>query len=145
MGCTAEPVPDGPGHVPHQHRTEAAGYPADLLLTLAEIAQVVGKHVDTVKDYRKAGRWPNAAQDTTGRKTWRVPVADLVAADDLEPAQVHAVEPALAQLRETKQVTALRNELATLQTELAAARAQAEERARTIALLESVLTNRSAA
>ena len=109
-----------------------AQYFANHLLTLAEVATVTDKHPDTVKDRRAAGRWPNAVQDTTGRKTWRVPVTALVAAGDLEPAQVVEVESTLAAARESKQVAALREEIATLRADLSATKARAAERARTI-------------
>ena len=116
-----------------------AQYSANQLLTLAEVATVTGNHPDTVRDRRSAGRWPNAVQDTTGRRTWRVPVTDLVAAGDLDPAQVVEVESTLAAARESKQVAALREEISTLRADLSAAEARAAERALTIEILESVI------
>ncbi|RYP84244.1 hypothetical protein EKO23_16420 [Nocardioides guangzhouensis] len=118
---------------------------ANQLLTLAEAADLIGKHLCTVKDWRAAGRWPNAVQDATGRRTWRVPASDLVDAGDLEPHQVREVAPTLAAARESRLVGTLREEIAQLRAELSAALAVASERDRTIALLESVLGAKGAA
>ena len=50
----------------------------DTKLTLTEVAEVTGRDIKTIKVWndKGKGRWPNAVQDTTGRKAWRVPVSD---------------------------------------------------------------------
>jgi uncharacterized protein YjcR len=61
--------------------------PPDTQLTLTEIADLLGRDPSTIKTWRTDGRWPNAVQDETGRRTWRVPVTDLVTAGDLDASQ----------------------------------------------------------
>ena len=94
---------------------------------------------------RTDGRWPNAVQDETGRKTWRVPVTDLVTANDLAPDQVAHVENELAARREHRETKALREQTIRLQEQLAAAQALADERAATITFLKGLLRKGGAA
>ena len=59
------------------------------MLTIREIVRLTGRDRGTDSGWIRAGdRDPNAVQGQTGRKAWRVPVKDLVAAGDLKPSQV---------------------------------------------------------
>lgn len=133
------------------HRMPATGttapgtYAPTTLLTLAEIADLLGRDLKTVKTWRANDRWPHAVQDTEGRRTWRVPVTDLVAADDLDGAQVVHVRNELAARRESNETRALRERVVRLEEQLLAAVALADERAGTIALLKRLVRNGGAA
>jgi hypothetical protein len=124
-----------------------ATYSPDTLLTLREVSAVTGLHFDTVKGHNNSGNgiWPNAIQDKTGRKAWRVPVSDLVATGHLDPSQVEHVENELAARRESKETKALREQVIRLEEQLTAAVALADERANTIALLKSLVRKGGAA
>ena len=127
--------------------TTPATYSPDTTLTLSEIADLTGRDIKTIKTWNDSGqgRWPNAVQDETGRKTWRVPVSDLVASGDLDPSRVAQVENELAARRESKETKALREQVIRLEEQLTAAVALADERAGTIALLESLVRKGGAA
>lgn len=114
-------------------------------LTLAEIADLLDRDLKTIKTWLAKGRWPNAVQDATGRRAWRVPVADLVASGDLDAAQVTHVENQLATRRESRETTALREQVIRLEEQLTAARILAEERATTITLLKGLVRKGGAA
>ena len=137
-------APMKPGDTP-------ATYSPDTLLTLSEIADLTGRDLKTIKNWNSdwqrtgKGRWPNAEQDETGRKTWRVPVSDLVATGVLDPSQVELVENELAARRESKETKALREQVIRLEEQLTAAHALADERASTIALLKSLVRKGGAA
>lgn len=124
-----------------------APYSPDTTLTLSEIADLTGRDTKTIKTWNDSGkgRWPNAVQDETGRKTWRVPVGDLVASGDLDPSDVQQVENELAARRESKETKALREQVIRLEEKLAAAHALADERGNTIALLKSLVRKGGAA
>lgn len=127
--------------------TTPATYSPDTTLTLSEIADLTGRDIKTIKNWNDSGqgRWPNAVQDETGRKTWRVPVSDLLASGDLDPSQVEQVENELAARRESKETKALREQVIRLEEQLTAAVALADERAGTIALLKSLVRTGGAA
>jgi hypothetical protein len=125
--------------------TPPGPFAPDTTLTLTEIADLTGRDLNTIKSWRAKGRWPNAVQDETGRKAWRVPVADLVAAGDLDAWQVAHVENELAARRESRETKALREQIIRLEEQLAAARTLAEERASTISLLRGLLRKGGAA
>lgn len=125
--------------------TARAAYAADALLTLTEIADLLGRDPKTIKTWRADDRWPHAVQDSDGRRTWRVPVQDLVQAGDLDPAQVVQVGGELAAWREARETRALREQLVRMEEQLVAARALAEDRAATVALLTGLLTRGGAA
>ncbi|MBS2938892.1 hypothetical protein KDN32_14210 [Nocardioides sp. J2M5] len=127
--------------------TTPATYSPDTTLTLSEIADLTGRDIKTIKTWNDSGqgRWPNAVQDETGRKTWRVPVSDLVASGDLDPSRVAQVENELAARRESKETKALREQVIRLEEQLTAAVALADERAGTIALLKSLVRKGGAA
>lgn len=133
-------APMTPGDTP-------ATYSPDTTLTLSEIADLTGRDLKTVKNWNDSGkgRWPNAVQDETGRKTWRVPVGDLVTTGVLDPSQVEHVENELAARRESKETKALREQVIRLEEKLTAAQALADERANTIALLKSLVRKGGAA
>jgi hypothetical protein len=133
-------APMKPGDTP-------APYSPDATLTLSEIADLTGRDLKTVKNWNDSGRgrWPNAVQDETGRKTWRVPVSDLVATGVLRPSEVEQVENELAARRESKETKALREHVIRLEEKLVAAHALADERAATIALLKSLVRKGGAA
>lgn len=116
-------------------------------LTLNEIADLTGRDIKTIKTWNDSGkgRWPHASQDETGRKTWRVPVSDLVATGVLDPSQIEQVQNDLAARSESKETKALREQVIRLEEKLAAAHALADERANTIALLKSLVRKGGAA
>ena len=122
-------------------------YAPDTMLTLAEIAGLLGRDLKTIKTWldKGKGRWPNAVQDATGRRAWRVPVADLVASGDLDAAQITHVENELAARRESRETKALREQVIRLEEQLDAARILAEERAATITLLKGLVRKGGAA
>ena len=111
---------------------------SDQLVTKREAAELTGKHPDTIKDRLAAGAYPNAIQ-VGGRGTWMIPVKDLVAAGDLDAARVSEVPVLLESLRESKQVSELRAEIAELRTALEVATALAEERKGNIDMLNTLL------
>ncbi|WP_133176464.1 hypothetical protein [Nocardioides currus] len=133
-------TPMTPGDTP-------ATYSPDTTLTLSEIADLTGRDLKTIKTWNDSGkgRWPNAVQDETGRKTWRVPVRDLVATDVLDASQIEQVANELAARRESKETRALREQVIRLEERLTAAAALADERANTIALLKSLVRKGGAA
>lgn len=122
-----------------------APFDSSALLTLAEIADLLGRDPKTVKTWRACGRWPGSVQDATGRRAWRVPVADLVAAGDLDPSHVSTVEGELATCRESRETRALREQVIRLEEQVVAAQALADERAATVALLQTLITRGGAA
>jgi hypothetical protein len=143
--------PAGAGRCPHlttslaARHSPAGPFAPNTLLTLAEIADLLSRDPKTIKIWRADGNWPNAVQDENGRKTWRVPVTDLVTADDLASDQVAHVESELAARREHRETKALREQTIRLQEQLAAAQALADERAATITFLKGLLRKGGAA
>ncbi len=125
--------------------TAPAAYSASTLLTLAEIAEMLGRDPKTIKTWRAAGRWAHPVQDAAGRRAWRVSVTDLVATGDLDKSQVANVETELAARRESRDSRELREQVIRLEEQLAAAHALATERAATIALLTGLLRHGDAA
>jgi hypothetical protein len=125
----------------------AGRYAPDALLTLVEIAELLGRDLKTIKTWnaKGQGRWPNAVQDAAGRRAWRVPVSDLVTAGDLPASQVRHIQNELTARREARETQTLREQIARLEERLAAANALAQERAGTIALLTSLLPTGGAA
>ena len=84
--------------------------PATALLNSSEAAALSGLSTDTIKNDRSAGRCHGARQDPPqgGEPgTWRIPAADLVAADRLSPARralersIDILETTLGLLRRT--------------------------------------------
>jgi hypothetical protein len=142
------PLLPRPGRSPHMTDTSTrkpqgitATLTTDTMLTISEIVSLTGRDRKTVSDWIRAGnRYPNAVQDPTGRKAWRVPVKDLLAAGDLEPSQVVEVPAALESLREAKQVGQLRARIVELEKALEVQTARAEERQVTIATLQVLLS-----
>lgn len=114
---------------------------------MSEIADLIGRDLKTIKTWldKGKGRWPNATQDEDGRRTWRVPVADLIASGDLDASQITHVENELVARRESKETKALREQVIRLEEKLTAAHALADERANTIALLKSLVRKGGAA
>ena len=113
----------------------------DTLLTIREIVTLTGRDRKTVSDWIRAGvRYPNAVQDPTGLKAWRVPVKDLLAAGDLEPSQVVEVPAVLGSLREARQVGELRARIVELEKALEVQTARAEERQALLATSQALLT-----
>ena len=123
--------------------------PANALLTIVEAATLSGLSTDTIKNDRTAGRYPGARQDPPqGGKpgTWRIPAADLVAADRLSPARLEQLPAEIDALRESSTVTAVRGQITEITIRLAVAEAVADERdharralERTIDILESTV------
>ena len=122
-----------------------AAFAPNATLTLREIADRLGKDLKTVKTWNKAGRWPNASQDPDGRRAWHVPVTDLVSAGDVNAADVATIENDLATRRESNLTRELREQVIRLEEQLVAARALADERNRTIALLQTIAVTGGAA
>jgi hypothetical protein len=116
-------------------------FTTDTMLTISEIVGLTGRDRKTVSEWVRAGdRYPNAVQEQAGRKSWRVPVKDLVAAGDPKPSQVVEVAAVLESLREAKQVSELRARIVDLQIALEVQTARAEERQVTIATLQALLS-----
>ena len=111
-----------------------------MWLTLKEVADLIGIHPDTVRDWNREGRWPNAKQDGSGRRTWRVCVADLVAAGDLLASAVAQVETELSARRESKRVQELREQVARLEERLEAASTLAQMRLDEVMFLRAQIT-----
>lgn len=130
-----------PAHAP----ADKQSFPPGSTLILKEIADLLGRDITTIKRWIKAGLWANASKDPDGRCAWRVPVADLVASGHLDAAQVTHVENELAARRESSQTRELREQVIRLEEQLSAARALADERNRTITLLQDIATAGGAA
>lgn len=101
--------------------------------TQTEWAMLLNRHADTIKRARLDGRYPNAYQDSSGRRTWLITVSDVVAAGDLPADRVADRVAELDSLKESRVVAALREQLtdaqleaARLRVEVAAAVARAE-------------------
>jgi hypothetical protein len=110
-------------------------------LTYQEAADLAGCSPDTIKRDREQGKYPDAFQDSSPRRTWRVPVANLVTAGRLHPSQVEQAEQELAAHREGRELRALREENIRLSEQLAGARELAGERQNTVTLLQQLLLN----
>ncbi|WP_457253655.1 hypothetical protein [Pedococcus sp. P5_B7] len=110
-------------------------YAADETLTMADVADALGKDLSTIKRWKDAGRWPNAVKDTGGRGTWRIPVSDLVASGDIEAAQVASLAAQVAGRRESKQVAELRERVIRLEEQLSSMTQLAAERKSMIDIL----------
>lgn len=115
-------------HAPTTPGTIAPG----ASFTYSEAGELTGLHPDTIKRERERGKFPGACQEVTGRKSWRIPVEDLVAAGHLPADRVGERLAELEKLRETEKVLALREKIADrdaviarLQAELDAARREA--------------------
>ena len=131
----------------HTTKSAAAGaatFTSSTMLAMREVCELTGKpgkpkDRKTVTDWIHAGRYPNAVQAPTGRREWTVPVRDLVDAGDLEPSQLIEVAATLEALRESRQVTELRERIYQLESELAVSAALAAERQTALAALHKVL------
>lgn len=119
----------------------------ETMLTLSEISELLARDPKTIKTWNNKGqgRWPNATQDETGLRAWRVPVSDLVASGDLDPSSVATVESELAARRESRETKELRERIIRLEEKLTAAHALAEERADYITFLRSLARKAGAA
>jgi excisionase family DNA binding protein len=53
---------------------------AATALTYGEAAELTGLSKDTIKRDREDGRYPTPHKSRTGRRNWRIPIADLVTA-----------------------------------------------------------------
>ena len=101
--------------------------PATTTVTYREAAELLGCSADTVERARKAGRYPGSAQEVTGKRGWRIPLGDLVAAGQLDAARVTEVDAELASHREARQVRELREESIWLKAQLEASQARQNE------------------
>lgn len=110
------------------------------MLTVRQICDITGRDRKTINTWINNRRYPNAVKEPDGRKGWTVPVQDLVDAGDLDPAHVVEVAATLAALRETRQVTELRDRITALEAELATTAALAAEREKNVAFLQQLLT-----
>jgi hypothetical protein len=107
--------------------------------SLTDVAAMTGESRSTVRRMLNAGRFPNAWQDSDGRKAWWVPATDLGAAGlgqtrpdrDLFTDRGQSGRDEVTRLRE--EMDGLRQQLADVRVQLAEARAQAEERGAQIA------------
>lgn len=123
---------------------KAATLTSNTMLSMREVCKLTGRpgkprDRKTVAKWIQAGRFPNAVQATTGRQEWTVPVQDLVDAGDLDPSQVIEVAATLEALRESRQVSELRERICRLESELAVSAALAAERQAVIEALHKVL------
>lgn len=118
----------------------------DQLVTLQEGAELTGHDYKTLYNDLGAGVYPDAVQDTTGRKTWRVPLHNLVDAGRLPESAIASAAEELAAARESRETRRLREELIRKQEQLAAAElriqdlleARAEHKALIAQLLKKV-------
>lgn len=112
--------------------------------TLTEAAEVTGRSRVTIRRYLDAGKFPNAWRDEASGETpapWRVPLGDLVAAGmTVHPADRASLR--IVKQADTRGVSDMTtNEaVAQLREELAVATALADERARTIEVLVTQVT-----
>ncbi|WP_028638861.1 hypothetical protein [Nocardioides sp. URHA0032] len=125
-----------------QEGPDAPQLTTHTLLTVRQICDITGRDRKTINTWINAtpSRYPNAVQETGGRKGWTVPVQDLVDAGDLDPAQVVEVAATLEALRETRQVAELRDRVVVLEAELATTAALASEREKNVEFLQQLLT-----
>lgn len=91
-------------------------------LNISEAARATGRSIPTIRNYLETKRLPNAKAVKNGeRKTWRIPLTDLVAAgllDNVKPTTASASDSqALAEAREL--IAALRAENGQLRERLA--------------------------
>ncbi|MEQ4498941.1 helix-turn-helix transcriptional regulator [Nocardioides kribbensis] len=126
----------------HLNQPGSGEFVPHQLLTLIEIADLLGRHLDTIKGWRAAGRWPHAVQDATGRKAWRVPVSDLTAAGDLHHSRLAEAESAIEASRESRKVQTLREENIRLHEQLRASESARAELAGMNATLTKLLLRR---
>lgn len=107
------------------------------VLTLSEAVEACGVSRATLKRRLGANELPGAYKDDEG--SWRLPVDALLAAGFRlhRPEPVH--EPPVPQGHDPSLVEELRERVARLSTELAEARARAEERDRALSTLELAL------
>ena len=123
---------------------QAATLTSNTMLSVREVCELTGKpgkprDRKTVAAGIRTGRYPNAVQATTGLKAWTVPVRDLVDAGDLDPSQIIEVAATLEALRESRQVSELRQRISQLESELAVSAALAAERQTALEALHKVL------
>ena len=131
-------------HTTKSAAAEAATLTSNTMLSIKEVCELTGKpgkprDRKTVANCIQEGRYPNAVQATAGRREWTVPVRDLVDAGDLDPSQVSEVAATLEALRESRQVTELRERISQLECELAVSAALAAERRTNLETLYKVL------
>lgn len=123
---------------------KAATFTSNTMLSMREVCELAGRpgkprDRKTVTGWIRDGRFPNAVKAKAGRQEWTVPVQDLVDAGDLDPSQIIEVAATLDALRESRQVTELRERICRLESELAVSAALAVERQTVIEALHKVL------
>lgn len=100
--------PLGPGSL---HDTAPGAISAEALLTIRDAAGATGHHRATIKSDLCSGRYPAAVQEPTGRKEWRLPVNDLIAAGRLPASAADAVGEHRAAAREARATRELREQV----------------------------------
>jgi hypothetical protein len=85
-----------------------------------------GHHPATIESDLSAERCPNAVEEPNGRREWRIPVGDLVAAGRSPADAVQAVGEHLAAAREARATRELREQVLRLEERLTAAEAANE-------------------
>jgi putative protein kinase ArgK-like GTPase of G3E family len=118
----------------------ASPFTSNTMLSISDIVTITKRDRKTVSEHVREGRYSNAVQEEGGRKSWSVPVKDLVAVGDLDPSDVVEVAASLESAREAKQVTELRTRVSELEKDLAAQTARAEERQALIDTLRAVVS-----
>ncbi|GAA1892625.1 hypothetical protein [Lapillicoccus jejuensis] len=123
---------------------EATTFTSTTMLSMREVCHLTGKpgrprDRKTVAGWIHAGRYPHADKALTGRQEWTVPVQDLVDAGDLDPSHVIEVAATLETLRESRQVSDLRERIRQLESQLAVTAALAAERQTALEALHRVL------
>ncbi|MBZ5735643.1 hypothetical protein K8Z61_14200 [Nocardioides sp. TRM66260-LWL] len=106
-------------------------------LSLGDAAARTGLDRSTLLRRCQEGNYPGAIQATTGRRSWSVPVGDLIAAGDLDPSVAACLTPGQAQAPTAIDDDA--SSVAQLRDQLAALQALADERDRHIESLKMVI------
>ncbi len=138
---------DRAGRCPHMREfTTSDVVSPDVALAYKEAAGLAGVSADTIKRDRENGDYPNAFQEESRSRTWRIPVSDLVAAGRLAPDRVvppdqraHPVASKPLGALEDLDDLALRERVVRLEERLVAATALATERGATVAMLRDLL------
>jgi len=118
---------------------ESATVTSTQFISTSEAVTITGRDRGTINDWCKAGRYPGAYRDDTGRKAWHIPIRALVETGHLDPAQVVEVESTLESARESRKLKELRDRIAELEATVQVHLALAEERLAMIETLRAIV------
>lgn len=110
-----------------------------MLVTLHEAATLTGHDYKTLYNDRREGRYLDAVQDSGGRKTWRVPLHNLVSAGRLPQSSTATAAEEIAAAREARETRQLREALIRVEARLAASDALIAELRADKAQLQSMV------